>query len=124
MDDISEYVRRRCRGVVPNNVLQQFRVVVTEGEFGVHIEPFVGSASLRAMLGSPKKRAIVREISWTIVEHLLQTYSIVGLAWISERKARQDPVTRTEMSFDEVFARSRPPTNQWIRIRKLDDSPK
>ena len=113
-EEVERFVRERCRRVVPNNMLQSFRVAITIGGFGLQIEPFIGGASFRALYHAKAKRNHLRPMIAALVDWANTRSSAVGLLFIRQTGLETPRIHQTRGALEDVLSKKRLPSNTLI----------
>lgn len=100
--DVGSLIRettKRCTRDLMHKYRQDIRLVVRQESIGPTIEPFIGSASLCAMLRRSRNRDVAASILFALVCECQRLAKTVGLVFVS---AGNEPVSKWPKPKDEA----------------------
>ena len=111
--DLQELCRTAAKAVIPPSMVPSLRLVLRRETHGTTIEPFLGSASLQALLGIAKKRNEASALLVALVKCTFLFCEHVGIFLVEEGVPL--PHERIDLSLTALRGRHRLDT-VWYRI--------
>jgi hypothetical protein len=108
------FVKTACKGAVPHNLLEAFRVVRHSSDESLQLEPFVGAASLLALLAQRRKKQTAGQMLRALVDWAQPNSTQICLQFFREDKGAPRTLKERRTSLAELLSQWRLPEHEIV----------